>query len=204
MRGSCGTRPLQQNYITPHCPQCPPVDALKLRLVPVTASRPSGEGNRRYAKLPSLDTVAQPSTLPGRCPLSSALRAASWLPCGCRGAVALVRRFAQCFWSVACGQPCCVGPAHPCGPRRCAALALRWSARPPPRGSLSPAQRSGIQAIRSRVARESIGSQKTRGPCGATKTKARNKSGLCYQLSKHSAFMFALWVKTWVGSGKPL
>ena len=53
-------------YITPHCPQCPPVAALKLRLVPVTASRPSGEGNRRYAKWPSLESVAQPSALPGR------------------------------------------------------------------------------------------------------------------------------------------
>ena len=39
---------------------------LKLRLVPVTASRPSGEGNRRYAKWPSLESVAQPSALPGR------------------------------------------------------------------------------------------------------------------------------------------
>ena len=29
-------------YITPHCPQCPPVAALKLRLVPVTAARPIG------------------------------------------------------------------------------------------------------------------------------------------------------------------
>ena len=53
-------------YITPHCPQCPTVAALKLRLVPVTASRPSGEGNRRYAKWPSLESVAQPSALPGR------------------------------------------------------------------------------------------------------------------------------------------
>jgi hypothetical protein len=42
VRGSCGTRPLRQSYITPHCPQCPPVAALKLRLVPVTASRPVG------------------------------------------------------------------------------------------------------------------------------------------------------------------
>ncbi len=77
-RGSCGSRPLRQYYITPHCPQCPPVATLKLRLVPVTASRPSGEGNRRYAKLPSLGTVAQPSALPGRV---RALRAAVWLPC---------------------------------------------------------------------------------------------------------------------------
>ena len=29
-------------YITPHCPQCPAVATLKLRLVPVTASRPVG------------------------------------------------------------------------------------------------------------------------------------------------------------------
>ena len=42
VRGSCGTRPLRQSYITPHCPQCPPVAALKLRLVAVTASRPVG------------------------------------------------------------------------------------------------------------------------------------------------------------------
>ena len=25
VRGSCGTRPLRQSYITPHCSQCPPV-----------------------------------------------------------------------------------------------------------------------------------------------------------------------------------
>lgn len=53
-------------YITPHCPQCPPVAALKLRLVPVTAARPAGEGNRRYVKWPSLGPCAQPSALPGR------------------------------------------------------------------------------------------------------------------------------------------
>ena len=29
-------------YITPHCPQCPPGATLKLRLVPVTATRPVG------------------------------------------------------------------------------------------------------------------------------------------------------------------
>jgi hypothetical protein len=58
---------LRGNYITPHCPQCPSVAALKLPLVPVTASRPSGEGNRRYAKWPSLESVAQPSALLGRC-----------------------------------------------------------------------------------------------------------------------------------------
>ena len=59
---------------------------------------------------PSLGTVAQPSALPGRL---HALRAASWLPFGYRGTVALVRRFAQGVWSVACGQSCYVCPAQP-------------------------------------------------------------------------------------------
>ena len=135
VRGNCGVRPLRQSYITPHCPQCPPVTTLKLRLVSVAASRPSGEGNRRYVKLPSLESVAQPSALPGRI---RALRAAAWLPCGCRGTWASVRRFAQGVWSVACGQSCCVCPAHPvASPLR--GIGLRWSARPPPRGSLIPA-----------------------------------------------------------------
>jgi hypothetical protein len=38
-------------YITPHCPQCPAVAALKLRFVPFTASRPSGEGNGTLCKV---------------------------------------------------------------------------------------------------------------------------------------------------------
>ena len=41
-------------YIRPHCPQCAPVAALKLRLVSPTAARPAGESNRPYAKCPSL------------------------------------------------------------------------------------------------------------------------------------------------------
>ena len=45
-------------YIRPHCPQCPAVTALKLRLVPVTAARPAGEGNRPYAEWPLLGVVA--------------------------------------------------------------------------------------------------------------------------------------------------
>jgi hypothetical protein len=91
VRGSCGVRPLRQSYITPHCPQCPPVSRrLLLWQPPLRALRVKATG--RYAKLPSPGTVAQPSALPGRV---CALRAASWLPGGCRGAVALVRRFAQ-------------------------------------------------------------------------------------------------------------
>ena len=53
-------------YIRPHCPQCPAVTTLKLRFVLVTAARPSGEGNRPYAKWPPLGTDAQPSALIGQ------------------------------------------------------------------------------------------------------------------------------------------
>ncbi len=38
-------------YITPHCPQCPPVAALKLRLVPVTAARPVGSRQQALCKV---------------------------------------------------------------------------------------------------------------------------------------------------------
>ena len=105
------------------------------------ASRPSGEGNRRYAKLPSLGTVAQPSALPGRV---RALRVASWLPFGYRGTMALARRFAQCSWSVACGQSCYV-PRPPCGLAAarhwpCAGLPVR------PQGAPS-AQRKGSRRL---------------------------------------------------------
>jgi hypothetical protein len=67
VRGSCGARPLRQSYIKPHCPQCQPVSR-KLLLWQPPLRALSGEGNRLYAKLPSLGTVAQPSALPGRCP----------------------------------------------------------------------------------------------------------------------------------------
>jgi hypothetical protein len=79
-------------YITPHCIQCPAVTALKLRFVPVTASRPSGEGNRHYAKWPSLEAVAQPSALPVR---FAPYAPPSGRPYGYRGAMALVSCFAS-------------------------------------------------------------------------------------------------------------
>ncbi len=79
--------------------------------VAATASRPSGEGNRLYAKLPSLESVAQPSALPGRW---HALRAAVCAPLWMSWHLgALVRRCALCGWSVACGQSCGVCPRPP-------------------------------------------------------------------------------------------
>jgi hypothetical protein len=68
-----------------------PVATPRLRLVSSTASRPLGFTKPTLCKVPSLGAVAHPSALPGRI---RALRAAVWLPCGCCGAVALVRRFA--------------------------------------------------------------------------------------------------------------
>ena len=107
-------------YITPHCPQCPPVAALKLRLVPVTASRPSGEGNRRYAKWPSLESVAQPSALPGRLhALRAAVCAPLWLSWH-RGigqslrAVCLVSGLRPVMWCCVCPRPpLCFDAARP-------------------------------------------------------------------------------------------
>ena len=121
VRGSCGVRPLRQSYITPHCPQCQPVSRwLLLWQPPLRALRVKATG--RYAKLPSLDTVTQPSALPGRI---RALRATVWLPCGGCGTVASVRRFAQRSgqWPAA-SHLVCAPPTL--WPRRCAALALRW------------------------------------------------------------------------------
>lgn len=125
-----GDPQLRQSYITPHCPQCPPVAALKLRLVSVTAARPSGEGNRRYAKWPSLESAAKPSALPGRIrALRAAVCAPLWLS-----------------WHLGIGQAlravCLVSGLRPvmwCVPpptlvlRRCAASALRAGlpVRPP-------------------------------------------------------------------------
>lgn len=115
-------------YIRPHCPQCPPVAALKLRLVSVTAARPSGEGNRRYVKWPSLESVAQPSALPGRwhalraavcaslwlswrCGISQALRAV-WLVSGLRPVILCVPR-PPCGLAAARHWPCAGLPVRP-------------------------------------------------------------------------------------------
>ena len=110
-------------YITPHCPQCPPVAALKLRLVPVTASRPSGEGNRRYAKWPSLERSHSRRRFPvAGAPLWVCLH----LGIGqALRAVLSVSGLRLVIWCV---------PPPTRGLGRCAASAQRWTARPPPQG----------------------------------------------------------------------
>lgn len=128
-------------YITPHCPQCPPVAALKLRLVSVTALRPSGEGNRRYAKWPSLESVAQPSALPGRWhALRAAVCAPLWLSwhLGIGQALRAVRSVSglrPVMWCV---------PPPTLVLRRCAASARRGLPFRPPRGL--PQARAALRA----------------------------------------------------------
>lgn len=135
-------------YITPHCPQCPPVAALKLRLVPVTAARPSGEGNRRYAKWPSLEAVAQPSALPGRWrALHAVVCAPLWLSLH-RGIGQALR--AELSASGLRPVMLCVPPPTLVASPAYAASAAR-SARPPPRGSLRTAHKHRDQLMQREV-----------------------------------------------------
>ena len=126
-------------YITPHCPQCPAVTALKLRFVPVTATRPSGEGNRHYAKWPTLE--GPPSRR--RSPVSS--RPTRRRPVVL---VAVVVPWhwsvaSQVFQSVACGQSSPVSPRPPTGASPLRGIGPRAPVCPsaPHGGALSPAQR---------------------------------------------------------------
>ena len=90
VRGSCGTRPLRQSYITPHCSQCPPVSRkLLLWQPPLRALRVKATGvmqnclrwSGRTAvgasrSIPALRAaVCAPLWLSWRCGISQALRA---------------------------------------------------------------------------------------------------------------------------------
>ena len=134
VRGSCGARPLRQSYIKPHCPQCQPVSR-KLLLWQPPLRALSGEGNRLYAKLPSLGTVAQPSALPGRW---HALRVAVCAPLWLSVALWHWSGAARCVagqWPAASHVVC--APAHPCASPLRGISPARWSARPPPEGAPS-------------------------------------------------------------------
>ena len=123
-------------YITPHCPQCLAVTALKLHLCQSPLRALAGEGNRRYAKWPSLGggrpVVGAPCSLRA---LRAVVRSPLWSAC----TVALV----SCSASIPVSglRPVITSlplPTHR-GPRRCAALALRAGCPSAPRGgSLSP------------------------------------------------------------------
>ena len=81
----------------------PPVAALNLRLVLVSASRPVGCRQQALCKA---------GFAGGGLAAAGASRSTA-RPCGCRGSVAVVRRCALCGWSVACGQSCGVCPLPP-------------------------------------------------------------------------------------------
>ncbi len=111
VRGSCVACPLRQSYITPHCPQCPPVSRkLLLWRPPLRALRVKAtgfmqnclrwRGSHSRRRFP---VAGAPYTPP------------SARPCGCACTLALVRRCALCCRSVACGQSCGVCPRPPVG-----------------------------------------------------------------------------------------
>jgi hypothetical protein len=78
-----------------------PASQSQAPFVAATASRPLGEGNRLYAKLPSLESVAQPLALPGRW---HALCATVCAPFGLSWHRSISQALRALFWSVACGQ----------------------------------------------------------------------------------------------------
>ena len=134
VRGSCGARPLRQSYITPHCPQCPPVSRkLLLWQPPLRALRVKATGFMqnclRWVRSHSrrrFPVVGTPYAPP------------SARPCGFRGTLASVRRYALCAWSVAYGQSCRVCPRPPTGASPLRGFGpVRRSARPPPVGAPS-------------------------------------------------------------------
>ena len=95
----------------------------------------SGEGNRPYAKWPTLESVTQPSALPVRFAPYAPL---SVRPCGLLWRCGIGQALRALFQSAA--SPCItfVPPPTPPVPRRYAALALvRRSARLPPKGAPS-------------------------------------------------------------------
>ena len=99
--------------------------------VVATASRPTGESNRRYAKLPTLKRARQPPALPSRF-ASYVQSPVALVVCWHRGISQALRAG---FWSAA--SPCiwCLPPPTP--ELACFAASPARSARPPPKGAPS-------------------------------------------------------------------
>ena len=135
-RGSCGARPLRQSYITPHCPQCPPVSRkLLLWQPPLHALRVKATGVMQNC----LCWVRSHSSR------RSTVASAPYAP----PAGSLVAVVASWHWPGASRWVLVSGlrPVRVCEPRPPWASPLRGigpalGARPPPGGSLSPAQNS--------------------------------------------------------------
>ena len=133
VHGSCGARPLRQSYITPHCPQCQPVSR-KLLLCPAPhrALRVKATGvmqnclrwirshSRRRSPVAFAPYAPPPGTL--------VVVVAPWHRSGAARGVSGQWPPAS---RVVCAPPTLgASPLRGIGPAR--------SARPPPRGSLSP------------------------------------------------------------------
>ena len=136
VRGSCGTRPLRPPASLLHNAALLSASASQSQapFVAATASRPSGESNRRYAKLPTLERSHSRRRFPvSSCPTRRRLRAlvavmALWHQSGA----------ARCLlgqWPTASHVVC--APAHPSASPLRGISPARWSARPPPVGAPS-------------------------------------------------------------------
>ena len=165
VRGSCGTRPLRPPASLLHNAALLSASASQSQapFVAATASRPSGESNRRYAKLPTLERSHSRRRFPvSSCPTRRRLRA-------------LVAVVAPWHWSGA--ARCVVGqwpaashlvcaPAHPCASPLRGISPARWSARPPPMGA--PSARAPL----------SLGVATSLVACSARNTRATGRNGL--------------------------
>jgi len=108
VRGSCGTRPLRQSYITPHCSQCPPVSRkLLLWQPPLRALWVKATGvMQNCLRWSGRTAVGAPRSL-------RALRAAVCAPLRLSWHLGISQALRALFWSVAYGQSWSVCPRPP-------------------------------------------------------------------------------------------
>ena len=132
VRGSCGTRPLRQSYITPHCFQCPPVSRkLLLWQPPLRALRVKATGVMQNCLRWSGHTAVGASrSVPA---LRAAVCAPLWL--SWHPGISQAPRCVLGQWPAASHIVC--APAHPCASPLRGISPARWSARPPPEGAPS-------------------------------------------------------------------
>jgi hypothetical protein len=133
VRGSCGTRPLRQSYITPHCSQCPPVSRkLLLWQPPLRALRVKATGVMQNCLRWSGRTAVGASRSLAR-PTRHRLRALVVVVAP--GHQSGAARCVAGQWPAASHVVC--APAHPCASPLRGISPARWSARPPPVGAPS-------------------------------------------------------------------
>ena len=130
VRGSCGTRPLRQNYIMPHCIKCRSSHS-QAHFVSPHRFAPSGFTQQALCKIAFAGAVA--SRL--HSPVATRPTCSRLSPLWCAGVVAYIRRFAHGSGR-RLRRASCVSPRPPLGLASFAASPAR-SARPPPKGAPS-------------------------------------------------------------------